>query len=143
MKNKYLNNKGVSLIEMIGVIIVIAVIASIAIPNVSKYLDRSSMATFLTYEKSMEDAAKNGVLECIGNSSAKCDIQEKGNSNEIHLKTLIDEGYLSEIKTKDGQVCDAEKSFVRVENRGNLNYNFKVCLYCDDYITDDDLCKEE
>ena len=142
MNKKLLNNKGMSLVEMIGVIIVIAVIASIAIPNVSRYLERSSLTTFLTYEKSMEDAAKNGVLDCLGSASSTCTIQEKGKVEKIQLKTLIKEGFLDEMKTKDGAVCDSEKSFVRIENRGNLNYDFKVCLYCDEYTTVDDLCKE-
>ena len=142
MNKKFLNNKGMSLIEMVGVIIIIAVVASIAIPNVSKYLERSSLTTFLTYEKSMEEAAKNGVLDCLGSSSPKCAVQEKGRMEKVKLQTLIEEGYLDPMQTKDGSKCDLEKSFVRIENRGNLNYHFKVCLYCDEYTTDDELCEE-
>lgn len=136
-----MNNKGLSLIELIGVIIIIGVIASIAIPNVSKYIDNGKMATFLTYEKSMEDAATNAVLECIGNSSTKCEVPEKGKISTIKLTTLIEEGFIDEIKAPNGGSCDLDRSFVKVENRGNLNYKFKVCLYCDDYTTDDSLCE--
>ena len=137
-----LNNKGLSLFEMIGVIVIIGVIATIAVPSVTKYINRGELTTFLSYEKSIEDAATNSVLECIGNNSHTCEVPEKGKINVVKLQGLIDEGYIDPLNLGDKGSCDAEKSFVRIENRGNLNYKFKVCLYCDNYVTDDDLCKE-
>ena len=50
-----MNNKGISLFELIAVIIVIGVIATIALPSVSSFMNKGSLTTFLTYEKSMED----------------------------------------------------------------------------------------
>ena len=85
-----MNNKGISLFELIAVIIVIGVIATIALPSVSSFMNKGSLTTFLTYEKSMEDAATNAVLECIGNSSTKCDVPEKGKVDFIKLDYLID-----------------------------------------------------
>ena len=136
-----MNNKGLSMIELIGIIIIIGVIATIAVPSVSKYIERGKIATFLTYEKSMEDAATNGVLDCIGNNASKCDPPEKGEIKLIKLQDLIEGGFIDPMKTPSGGSCDANKSFVRIENRGNLNYKFKVCLYCEGYTTDDDICK--
>ena len=137
-----MNNKGFSLFELIAVIIVIGVIATVALPSVSNFMDKGSLTTFLTYEKSMEDAATNAVLDCIGNSSTKCDVPEKGRVDFIKLDYLISEGFIDGIKAPDGGTCDTKKSFVRVENKGNLNYKFKVCLYCDGYTTDDSICSE-
>ncbi len=136
-----MNNKGLSMIEMIGVIIIIGVIATIALPNVSTFLSKGELTTFLTYEKSMEDAATNGVLDCLGNNSLKCDPPAKGEIKVIKLQSLIDEGFIDPMTTPSGGSCDANKSFVRIENRGNLNYKFKVCLYCEGYTTDEDICK--
>ena len=136
-----LNNKGFSLVEVLAVIIIIGVIATIAAPTVSKYINGSKLTTFIAYENSMEDAAKNAVLDCVGNNSSKCELPEKGETNEIKLSYLINEGFIDEIKSPDGGKCDFDKSFVRVENRGNLNYKFKVCLYCDEYTSDEDICK--
>ena len=136
-----MNKKGLTMIELIGVIIIIGVIATIAVPNVSKYIERGQLTTFISYEKSMEDAATNGVLDCIGNNAAKCDPPEKGEIKDVKLKTLIDGGFIENLKTPEGGTCDIEKSFVRIENKGNLNYKFKVCLYCDGYTTDEDYCK--
>ena len=136
-----MNKKGLTMIELIGVIIIIGVIATIAVPNVSKYIERGKLTTFISYEKSMEDAATNGVLDCIGNNAAKCDPPEKGEIKDVKLKALIDGGFIENLKTPEGGTCDIDKSFVRIENKGNLNYKFKVCLYCDGYTTDEDYCK--
>ena len=136
-----LNNKGFSLVEIIAVIIIIGVIATIAAPSVSKYIGGSQLTTFVAYETSMEDAAKNAVLDCIGNNSSKCDLPDKGETNDIDLNYLIKEGFIDEITPPKGGKCNLNRSYVRVENRGNLNYKFKVCLYCDSYTTDDEMCK--
>ncbi len=138
-----MNNKGMSLIELIGVIIVIGVIATIAVPGVSKFINKGSLTTYLTYEKSMEDAATNAVLDCIGNNSPKCEVQAKGENRDIKLSTLIEDGFLDPMKDEKIEKCDSDKSFVRVEYRGNLNYKFDVCLYCDGYQTDSDMCSVE
>ena len=136
-----MNKKGLTMIELIGVIIIIGVIATIAVPNVSKYIERGKLTTFISYEKTMEDAATDGVLDCIGNNAANGDPPEKGEIKDVKLKALIDGGFIENLKTPEGGTCDIDKSFVRIENKGNLNYKFKVCLYCDGYTTDEDYCK--
>lgn len=136
-----MNNKGLSLFEMLGVIVVIGVIGIIAIPSVAKYINRGQLATFLTYEKSVEDAATNAVIDCIGNNSKQCEAPEKGKVTIVKIQELIDGGYVDSLELANNDSCDFEKSFVRVENRGNLNYKFKVCLYCNRYTTDDEICE--
>ena len=136
-----MNNRGASLIEVIGVVIIIGIIGFIAIPSVSEHILNGKMTTFLAYENSMEDAAKNAVIDCIGNNSSKCVIPDKDSFSDIKLNTLIEEGFIDELNTPTSGRCDLEKSFVRVTSRGNLNYKFKVCLYCDNYSTKDDMCE--
>ncbi len=136
-----MNNKGFSLVEMLAVIIIIGIIGFIAAPTVSQYINGSRLTTFIAYEDSMEDAAKNAVLDCVGVNTSKCELPEKGESSVIKLSYLIDEGFIDPMTTPSGGICDAQRSFVRVENKGNLNYKFKVCLYCDDYETSNDICE--
>lgn len=136
-----MNNKGATLFEIIGVIIVIGVIATIALPGVSKFINKGNLTTFVAYERSMEDAAKNAVLDCLGSNSQICDVQFKGETKNIKLSYLVEEGFIDPT-SKDSSLgkCDSEKSYVRVEGRGNLNYKFNVCLYCDGYKSDDEIC---
>lgn len=136
-----MNNKGLSLFEMLAVIVIVGLIAIIAVPSIAQYMNRGQLATFLTYEKSVEDAATNAVIDCIGINSSKCDPPEKGKVTFVKLQDLIDDGFIDPLELSDNGSCDAERSFVRVENRGNLNYKFKVCLYCDGYVTDDEICE--
>lgn len=136
-----MNKKGFTLIEIIGAFIVIGLIATVAVPGVSKYIQKGKLTTFFTYEDSMEEAATNAVLHCIGSNSRNCEVPEKGNVTDIKLDNLIQGGFIDEMKSSDGASCDMQKSFVRVENRGNLNYKFTVCLYCDEYTSDNDICK--
>ena len=135
-----MNNKGLSLFEMLAIIVIIGVIGMIAVPSVSKYINRGQLATYLTYEKSMEDAATNAVINCIGNNSTKCEPPEKGKVSIVKLDELISEGFIDPLELSD-ETCDTNKSFVRIDNRGNLNYKFKVCLYCNSYTTDDEICE--
>lgn len=136
-----MNKKGFTLIEIIGAFIVIGLIATVAVPGVSSYIQKGKLTTFLTYEDSMEDAATNATLHCIGNNSKNCEVPEKGEVIDVKLQNLIDGGFIDEMKSTDAGKCDMNKSFVRVENRGNLNYKFTVCLYCDSYTSDNNICK--
>ncbi len=136
-----MNKKGFTLIELIGVIIIIGVISIIAVPSFSQYVNNTALTTFVAYEDSMEDAARNAVLDCIGNNSSKCSLPNKGDTLNISLETLIEEGFIDEFKTPKGGSCDLNNSYVKVTNRGNLNYKFNVCLTCDDYKSDNVYCR--
>jgi hypothetical protein len=136
-----LNNNGLSSFKTIAFIIIVGAVGFLAAPTLSKYMEGSKLTTFIAYEDNMEEAAKNAVLDCVGNNSSKCELPSKGGTNSYKLSYLINEGLIGEINDPKGGKCDYEKSFVKVENRGNLNYKFKVCLYCDNYTSDNDICK--
>jgi len=121
-----LNNKGLSLFEILAVIIIIGIIATIAAPSIQEYIGAGKLSTFIAYEDSMEDAATNAVLDCIANNSSRCNIPDKGESTKIYLNDLIETGFIENMKSPNGGSCDTNKSFVRVENRGNLNYQYML-----------------
>ena len=133
--------KSFSIIEFFSMIIVIGLIAIIIAPSVSKYLEPTELTTFAAFENNIESSAKDAVLKCISNSSPKCLLPEKGDTKDIKVSYLIEEGFIDEPKISKYGTCDTSKSFVRVENKGNLNYKFKVCLYCEGYKTDNSICQ--
>jgi type IV pilus assembly protein PilA len=141
MGGLFMNKSGFTLIELIVFVIIIGVIGFIAVPTFTDFTSRGKLTTFIAYEDSMQDAAKNAVIDCIGNNSDRCNLPNKGDTLNISLKTLIDEGFIDDLKNPNGGSCDLENSYVTVVNRGNLNYKFKVCLVCEGYENNNANCK--
>ncbi len=80
---KKLNNKGFTLVEVLAVLVILVVIMTIAIPNISSSLERS---------KSKQNAAKKEMLE----SYAELYISDNGILDAtIKLSDLVDYGYAS------------------------------------------------
>lgn len=109
MKN--LNNKGFTLVEVLAVLVILVVIMSIAVPNISSSLERS---------KAKQDDARKEVLK----SYAELYIVDYKNSITtsepcyITLNELVNGGYASEdeIKDSDGNVFTEVIIFTRSTN---------------------------
>ena len=97
---KKINKKGFTLIEILAVIIIIGIIAIIAVPSISKYMKESKDTTYVSYEHSMEDAARNKVINCITNNE-ECDLPVDDGMQKLYLNILIDEGYIDNMKDPD------------------------------------------
>ena len=101
------NKKGFTLVELLAVIVMLGIIAFVAIPAVSSYLISSKNTTYSTYEKSMVDAAKNKIIECIAGND-QCELPDGETEQRISLGSLIDGGYIDNMKDPDGDnFCDA------------------------------------
>ena len=136
------NKKGFSLIELIAVIIIIGIIAIIAIPVVSNYVNSSRDKTYVTYENSMTQAAKNKVLTCENDASLKCELPDTINAKtKIKLYELIEQGFIDNMKNPGSEeFCDADNSYVEVTKAGLSDYEYEACLYCGEYKTEG-VCK--
>ena len=136
------NEKGFTLIEILAVILLIGIISAIAIPAVSKYLVSSKNTTYSTYEKSMVEAAKNRIINCISNNE-QCELPDNDIEQKIFLDLLIEEGYLDNMKDPDSHnFCNELISYVSVKDDGNNDYNYVACLYCGEYYTEDNVCRK-
>lgn len=127
------------MIEVIATIIIIGILAIITIPAISKYINSTRNTTYGAHEKSMEEAANSMMIDCINNNT--CDLPDTGEKSLIYLNELTENGYLEALKSTDGKSnCNEILSYVEIENTGNANYEYKACLYCGDYVTDDNVC---
>ena len=139
-KRKKSKELAFTLIEIIAVIIIIGIIALIAVPSVSKYINDSRNTAYISYEHTMEDAAKNRVIKCINGEEPKCDIPRENESEMVYLNELVDKGYVELMKNpQEPGFCDSELSYVEIANTGN-DYEYTACLYCGQYKTDKALC---
>ncbi len=138
---KKLNTKAFTLIEMIAIIVIIGIIMLIAVPSVVEFINNISESSYKTYEYSMEEAAKNRILECISTDDETCYIPEENHQQLIFLSELIDKGFIENLTSADThQTCDISQSYVSITNLGDDNFDFNACLYCGDYTTEDKSC---
>ncbi len=136
-----MNEKGLSLFRLIGIIVVIGAVLTIVFPGVSNFLGNGKLATFISYEDDMEDAAIQAVRNCVASGSFDCVNPSKGEHKDIKLSYLINKGYIKDINAPNGESCDYDKSHVHVIGNGNLNFDYKVCLVCGSYQTKDEMCQ--
>ena len=132
---------GFTLVEIIAAVIVMGIIAIIAVPSVIRYINDSTETTFLSYEHSMREAAKNHVIKCISDNDPSCLLPEQGEKKIVYLSDLVNSGYIDEFKDPNSEnFCESEISYIEISNSGNADFQYTACLYCGDYKTNDAVC---
>lgn len=114
-----MKNKGFTLIEILGVLVLLAVIASITVPLVNSLINSSKENAKETQEKSFIKAAKNYVAD---NLYSDCK-----NSCELSLETLQNEGYLDSgnIKVSGSNKCYDLKNY-KITVTYNNKYSYSL-----------------
>ena len=136
-----MKKKGFTLIEILAVIVILGIVAIIAIPAVSSYISDSRNKTYKAHESSMIEAAKSFTVECI-DGKENCTLPSGNGSSEIFLSELIDKGFTEKLQNPQGEgYCNEELSYVRVTTKGK-GYEYHSCLYCGNYVTEDDGCAD-
>jgi prepilin-type N-terminal cleavage/methylation domain-containing protein len=125
MKNK----KGFTLIEVIGAVIILGILAIIAIPFFTKNLE-DFRADFYS---NMVDSIKSSGVEFF-TDNRKYRPTSYLEAQTVPLKLLMDQKYIDEILDYEGTQC-SDNSYVIVIKKGKDEYDYHVCLKCpfDDY----------
>lgn len=110
-----MNKKGFTLVELLGVIVILSIIMLIAIPNVTAVLDRTKRDSYIADCKKM--------VSLVQYQLRHDDIQKPEVGDEKYF-LLEDLDGADEIEhDSDGNSYDKEESFVVVKNEdGFLNY---------------------
>lgn len=121
-----MNKKGMTLVELITVLVVIGMIAVITIPTIIKTINKSKEQTTDIQEASIKEAAESYVAENIGKT---INFTEADNEEVINLNTLIEEGYLKgELKNlKTNKEYDLVNSKVTIKKENN-SYIYTIDL---------------
>lgn len=124
-KKKKLSTKGFSLIELLGVMVILSILAVISISAVTRYIDQSRKQKVVQNKKNVAIAAELYL-------QANRDLMPKmiGEVVYVPLSDLRNTNYIKEDVTNEkGEDCMRE-SFVRVFKLGEGDYNYTTYLFC-------------
>lgn len=86
------NKKGFTLIELIMVIVIIAILSLVLVPNIFTFINKNNIKSCESLEKNIISAAKIYVTNNKYDLGFDCSGQSKG----ISLQSLVDSGDLTE-----------------------------------------------
>ena len=120
------NNKGFTLVELLGVITIIAILSLIAIPAVTKTINNSRKNHFESQKKLIIIAAKS-----YAQSNRSVLPRTVGETTTITIQTLKDSGYLKDdVKNSIGVSC-MNNSTINIYKESTNKYKYDVLLNCD------------
>ncbi len=139
-----MNKKGFTLIELIGVIVLLSIVASIATYSLNRYLIQGREKSFELLVNSIEDSVLEAYTSCLANpkSSSFCTnhpIPETVDSTDkIYLSELVEGYFIENVKNpwKTSEDCSGN-SFVIVKRNdtNSISFDYETCLKCGNHQT--------
>ena len=117
-----MNNKGFSMIELLGVIVIIGILFAVALPAVPKYIGKTRERAYDNIYESAYAAAQGKYMN---------DLEE--DTKTYSLQVLYNEGYMDEpIDPSNKTFCDGTVEVVELEEakKDVSEYQYRVSLNC-------------
>ena len=148
------DNKGFTLVELLGVIVILAILLTFASFTYTKYLVQSKNRSFELAINTFEDTVAASLEDCasgrISNFCSTYSIPAINDTIRISLTDLVNNYYIEPIKnpydaktTCDGYI-DVTRKEVVVSHNGrsfgaddsNIDLEYKTCLICGEKSSD-------
>ncbi len=118
------NNKGFTLIEMIGIIILLTVIMIVVAPSMIGTLKNTNIKRFNAYKEKLKNATENYIVD--NGLLNKTEV-------EVELKVLLENKYIDDIPSIPAEDPLAEDGDVSLENatvkaiKTSKGYSYQLC----------------
>ena len=123
-----MKNKGFTLVELLGTIILLAIISLIALPSILNALNTSQAEINESYRYAATTAARNYVNDnmdaypkALENATEDKEYGENGN---LQIQMLLDEGYITDSSINEKNTCEMMNDYIKVTS-DYKKYNFE------------------
>ena len=142
-----MKNKGFTLVELLGVIVVLAIIGGIATLAITNYIGNSKEKVYRNYVANLKTTVEDYLIDDFAkNGNLLPNVDE---SIIFTLEELIDAKVIEELKDPNGGTCDQTTTKVTVKRDVDTDINFnltydvyldcpKATLTCTNYTKADD-----
>lgn len=122
-----LKNKGFTLVELLGVIVVLAIVGGIATLSMSIYLGNSKDSVYRNYASTLKTTAENYLIESYDKNSSI--MPGVGKEKTITLQELITAKKIDNLKDPNGGTCNTSNSKVVIKRGADTGVNFNLSYY--------------
>jgi len=121
-KQKKKKKRGFSLIELLGVVVILGILLMIAIPQVYKFIRSGKDSYYKNMEREASVAASNYVDEYKALLP-----RQIGHVSEVYLDELVESKFIDELKDENGDKCTGK---VIIEKVKKNDYEYYACIEC-------------